>query len=111
MFKHHFSPSAAAGKGYMASELDWYNYVFEPNTEMAGTVELDPDGDAVVTQLWTLVGEVINHTADLMSELLGVLGVPSVEKSPFCRHFKSPEELRDVFIAYLPRTFKLERYA
>lgn len=110
MFRHRFSPSSAAGKGYAATERDWYDYAFQPTPDLGEQVMLDPDGDAVVTQLWTLVGEVINHTADLMSELLDVLGVPSEEKSPFCRHFNSPEELRDVFIKYLPRTFKFDRY-
>lgn len=78
------------------------------DTLTGGPVKIDLcDGaDPVVTQLWSEVEAVIAFSSDKMNDFLNALGVNGNEKSPFCRHFKSPEDLKDAFMKYSPCTFK-----
>ena len=110
MFQNSFRPSREPGKGYMASFEDWV-LKFGTDTSvgsMEGAVHLQKDGDSVAAQLWSTVSKMITFSSDLMRKLLGAVGVPNEEMSPFCRSFTSLEDLRDEYIRYLPRTFKYE---
>ena len=47
----------------------------------------------------------MSYTSRLIEPLFNTAGVTAEEKSPFCRIFSSSTDLRDEFIAYIPRTF------
>ena len=75
---------------------------------MEGTVKLDKAGGYVASQMWDVVSKSIAYSSQLMKGLFDTLGLAEDEVSPFCREFSSLEDLKDAYIAYLPRTFKYE---
>ncbi len=75
---------------------------------MGGAVHIQPDGDSVAAQLWPQVSKIISFSSDIMRDLLQAIGVTPAEMSPFCREFASLEDLKQVYIAFLPHTFRYE---
>lgn len=73
---------------------------------MEGTVKLEAGGGYVARQMWNAVSKSIAYSSNLMKVLFETIGATKDEISPFCREFSSLDELRDVLIDYLPRTFK-----
>ena len=73
---------------------------------MDGNVNLTDDGDYVAIQIWAAVSKAISYSVTMMSTLFDTVGATVDERSPFCRSFSSPDDLKDEFICYLPRTFK-----
>eukprot|EP00957_Ditylum_brightwellii_P013846 1043208-Ditylum_brightwellii.AAC.1 len=72
---------------------------------MDGTVNLQDDGGFVATQMWAAVSKVITYSSTMTSKLFGTIGATGDKISPFCCSFSSPDDLRNEFIQYLPRTF------
>ena len=75
---------------------------------MDGTVELVDGGASVAIQMWPDVCKSITFSCTLMSKLFDTVGATVDERSPFCRSFSSPQDLRDVLIEYLPRSFTFD---
>ena len=74
---------------------------------MEGTVVVD-SGASVAIQMWKAVSQSITFSCTLMSKLFDTVGATADERSPFCRSFSSPQDLRDVLIEYLPRSFTFD---
>ena len=55
--------------------------------------------------MWGAVGKVISYTSRIIEPLFNTVGVTADEKSLLCCIFSYPTDLREKFIAYLPRTF------
>ena len=71
---------------------------------MDGTVNLVDGGDYVAVQMWVAVSKAMSWSCDMMGKFFDTVGATADERSPFCRNFSSPGDLRDEFIRYLPRT-------
>ena len=69
-------------------------------------MELADDGAYVAMQIWAVVCKTITYSCTMMSKLFDTVGATVDERSPFCRSFSSPADLRNEFIHYLPRTFQ-----
>ena len=109
MFLNGFSTSRDPQKGYASTFKDFIEHCHDERPSMMdGSVEVDPNGSPVVEELWSAVGKVIAYASSLIEPLLATVGVTPKERSPFCRKFSSPTDLRDEFIAYLPRTFSFD---
>ena len=108
IFKSGLAVSRKNGDGYNASfssYVDVARSLSLPSGADAGPVNLlfgDAD-DAVVDQLWTVVGLIINSTVVRMRGLLNRFGVRSEDMSPFLRHLKSPYDLLSVYLTLVPR--------
>lgn len=112
MYKHSFNPSRDPQKGYQATYKGYFDYTMDTSDAMMeGTVNLLSGGDFVVNQLWKSVSGVISFSSKLMKELLSTVGVSPNDLTPFCRDFKSPTDLRDEFIRFLPSTFSYDEFA
>ena len=74
------------------------------NKSRSGPVNLDfgEHEDAVVDQLWTVVGPIINSLMSKMEQLLTIFGVKATDRSPFLRYFKSPSDLLAVYLSLVP---------
>ena len=72
---------------------------------MGGFVEIYQNVSLVVDQLLGVVGKVMYYTSIFIEPLFNTVWVTAEEQSPFCFILSSPTNLRDEFIAYLPRTF------
>ena len=59
--------------------------------------------DAVVDQLWTLVGPIINSLMKKMEHLLTRFVVKAADRSLFLRHFESPSDLLAVYWSLVSR--------
>ena len=69
-------------------------------------MELADDGAYVAMQMWAVVSKTITYSCTMMSKLFDTVGATVDERSPFCRSFSSPADLRNEFMRYLPRTFQ-----
>ena len=108
MYKDHFCPTRSAKHGYQATRNDFFNYsVDKTSPMMEGTITIDP-GDYVAAQVWPAVQQVISYSLGLMTDLFATLGARGADMSPFSREFTGPQDLRDEFIRYMPRTFEFD---
>ena len=106
MFENKFCPSRDPSKGYHATFADYFDYcVNDGEASMDGTVQIDPNGEAVAAQLWPEVDALLTFSSGMMEKLFEKLQVSSENLSPFCREFVSLVDLRDELIKYLPASF------
>ena len=106
IFRNVFGTSHDPQKGYASNFTDFIEISRdEIPPVMDGSIEIDPNGSPVVEQLWGAVGELMSSTSILLQILFNTVGVTAEKQSPFRHIFSSPTDLRDGFIAYLPRTF------
>ena len=104
IFRNVFGTSCDPQKGYASTFTDFIEISRDESPPvMDGYIEIDTNGSPVIDQLWGAVGEVMSYTSILVELLFNNFGVTAQEQSPFCPIFSSPTDLRDEFIAYLPR--------
>lgn len=108
MYQHKFCPSRDPKKGYQATYADFFEYSMSAGLKRDSddNVHMFDDSDFIAKELWDTVRKLISHSNNLMTNLFNVVGVLREELSPFCREFKSAEDLRDEFIKFCPVTFK-----
>ena len=108
MYQHKFCPSRDPKKGYQATYADFFEYSMSAGSKRDSddNVHMFDDSDFIAKELWDTVRKLISHSNNLMTNLFNVVGVLREELSPFCREFKSAEDLRDEFIKFCPVTFK-----
>ena len=106
IFRNGFSTSRDPQKGYAATFTKFIDLSRdEIPPVMDGTVEINRDGSPVVEQLWDMVSNAMAFASSPVVPILKNVGVTSEERSPFCLTFSNQTDLREEFIAYLPKQF------
>ena len=73
-------------------------------------INLQKDAKPVSTQLWPYVRKIIREANQLMIPFLKLLGVTSIQMSPFCKDYTTIVELKETYVLYCPRTFTYDEF-
>jgi hypothetical protein len=73
-------------------------------------INLQKDAKPVSTQLWPYVRKIIREANQLMIPFLKLLGVTSIQMSPFCKDYTTILELKETYVLYRPRTFTYDEF-
>jgi hypothetical protein len=115
MFEGELSPSREQLKGYQETFLDFIEHgmnVQRSAKMLVGpcNINLQKDALPVSTQLWPYVRKIIREANQLMIPFLKLLGVTSIQMSPFCKDFTTIVELKEAYVLYCPRTFTYDDF-
>ena len=106
MFSNNFILRQNPRKSYRGTFLWWYKSKRYQGQDSGGSVIVLDDLGPVIGKVCSVFRGLISLAYRSAKPLLIDLGVKDSDISPFCRYFQTAMELRDVFIKYLPFTFK-----
>ena len=108
IYKGDLKINRSRKKGYQATFEDFVTFNKTEKDSVHKNKGFQGSSHTIVDLLWSDVSKIINSCSNHMKKFLDMFGVDEVSLSPFCKEFKSREELLKEYIEYCPKTFSYE---